>query len=164
MAAVEMQMHGLDELYAKLEKLGDTKVTKRISRKAARQAMNIVRNAAREKAKALDDPGTNNKIWKQIVVQAGKSRNKNEIVMRVGVKGGARVPYTNNAQNRRLGRVGKTYKTDGHHFYWRFLEFGTAHMPAVPFMRPAFAQNVQAATDKFAQFFMSELDKELDKL
>lgn len=159
-----MQMHGLDELQEKLKKLGDVKVTKRISRKAARKAMAIVRDAARQKAKSFDDPSTNNKIWKQIVVQSGKSRNRDEVVMRVGVKGGARVPYTNNAQNRRLGRAGKTYKTEGHHFYWRFLEFGTAYIPAVPFMRPAFNQNYQAVEVEFAQVFMAELDKELAKL
>lgn len=164
MLEAEMRINGLSSLEAKYKLLKDVKTGKRISRKAARKAMNIVRNAAREKAKTLDDPSTNNKIWKQIVVQSGKSRNKDEIVMRVGVKGGARVSYTNNAQNRSLGRAGKTYKTDGHHFYWRFLEFGTAYIPAVPFMRPALSQNIQAATDKFAQVFMSELDKELDKL
>ena len=33
--------------------------------------------------------------------------------MRVGVRGGARIPYTNNAQNRRSGRVGKRIKQMG---------------------------------------------------
>lgn len=53
--------------------------------------------------------------------------------MRVGVRGGARIPYTNNAQNRRSGRVGKTYQADGRVFYWRFLELGTSRQPATPF-------------------------------
>lgn len=163
MSAAEMRITGLKSLEAKYALLKDAKAAKRISRKSARKAMAIVRDAARQKAKSFDDPSTNNKIWKQIVVQSGKSRNRDEIVMRVGVKGGARVPYTNNAQNRRLGRAGKTYKTEGHHFYWRFLEFGTAYIPAVPFMRPAFNQNYQAVEVEFSKVFMAELNKELAK-
>ncbi len=50
------------------------------------------------------------------MVQNGRSRNKNTLVMRVGVRGGARIPYTNNAQNRRAGRVGQTYQADGRVF------------------------------------------------
>ena len=53
--------------------------------------------------------------------------------MRVGVRGGAQVPYTNNAHNRRSGRVGKTYQADGRVYYWRFLELGTSRQPATPF-------------------------------
>ena len=48
-------------------------------------------------------------------------------------RGGARIPYTNNAQNRRAGRVGQTYQADGRVFYWRFLELGTSKQPATPF-------------------------------
>ncbi|WP_192957017.1 HK97-gp10 family putative phage morphogenesis protein, partial [Acinetobacter baumannii] len=89
--------------------------------------------------------------------QNGRSRNKNTLVMRVGVRGGARIPYTNNAQNRRSGRVGKTYQTDGRVFYWRFLELGTSRQPATPFLRPALYENIEQITDKFVQVFNFEL-------
>jgi len=137
--------------------IGNDKTVKRIARKAMRQAMNIARAAARQKAKRLDDPTTPEKIWKEIVVQNGRSRNKNTLVMRVGVRGGARIPYTNNAQNRRAGRVGQTYQTDGRVFYWRFLELGTSRQPATPFLRPALYENIEQITDKFVQVFNFEL-------
>ncbi|MCJ9291679.1 HK97-gp10 family putative phage morphogenesis protein, partial [Acinetobacter baumannii] len=124
---------------------------------AMRQAMNIARDEARQKVKRLDDPTTPEKIWKEIVVQNGRSGNKNTLVMRVGVRGGARIPYTNNAQNRRSGRVGKTYQTDGRVFYWRFLELGTSRQPATPFLRPALYENIEQITDKFVQVFNFEL-------
>ncbi|MCA4370765.1 HK97 gp10 family phage protein [Acinetobacter baumannii] len=151
------QIHGLEPALRKMQAIGNDKTVKRIVRKAMRQAMNIARDEARQKVKRLDDPTTPEKIWKEIVVQNGRSRNKNTLVMRVGVRGGARIPYTNNAQNRRSGRVGKTYQTDGRVFYWRFLELGTSRQPATPFLRPALYENIEQITDKFVQVFNFEL-------
>ena len=161
MSSVQFKIDGLDSISDKLQKLGSQKVAKRIARKAARQAMNIVRDAARQNAKALDDPITPNKIFKEIVTQGGKTRDKNAISMRVGVRGGAKVPYTNNSANRRSGKAGKSYITDGRVFYFRFLEFGTSRQPATPFLRPALANNIQQVTSKFTEVFSIELDKEL---
>ncbi|MCY6988448.1 HK97 gp10 family phage protein [Acinetobacter baumannii] len=152
------QIHGLDDALRKMRAIGNEKTVKRIARKAMRQAMNIVRDEARQKVKRLDDLTTPEKIWKEVVVQNGRSRNKNALVMRVGVRGGARIPYTNNAQNRRAGRVGKTYQSDGRVFYWRFLELGTSRQPATPFLRPALYENIEQVTDKFVQVFKFELD------
>ncbi|MDC5618905.1 HK97 gp10 family phage protein [Acinetobacter baumannii] len=151
------QIHGLEPALRKMQAIGNEKTVKRIARKAVRQAMNIARDAARQKVKRLDDPTTPEKIWKEIVVQNGRSRNKNTLVMRVGVRGGARIPYTNNAQNRRAGRVGQTYQADGRVFYWRFLELGTSRQPATPFLRPALYENIEQITDKFVQVFNFEL-------
>ncbi|WP_033841906.1 HK97-gp10 family putative phage morphogenesis protein [Acinetobacter baumannii] len=151
------QIHGLEPALRKMQAIGNEKTVKRIARKAMRQAMNIARDEARQKVKRLDDPTTPEKICKEIVVQNGRSRNKNTLVMRVGVRGGARIPYTNNAQNRRSGRVGKTYQTDGRVFYWRFLELGTSRQPATPFLRPALYENIEQITDKFVQVFNFEL-------
>ncbi|EPQ0106643.1 HK97-gp10 family putative phage morphogenesis protein [Acinetobacter baumannii] len=151
------QIHGLEPALRRMRAIGNEKTVKRIARKAMRQAMNIARDEARQKVKRLDDPTTPEKIWKEIVVQNGRSRNKNTLVMRVGVRGGARIPYTNNAQNRRAGRVGKTYQADGRVFYWRFLELGTSRQPATPFLRPALYENIEQITDKFVQVFNFEL-------
>lgn len=150
-------IHGLEPALRKMRAIGNEKTVKRIARKAMRQAMNIVRDEARQNVKRLDDPTTPEKIWKEIVVQNGRSRNKNTLVMRVGVRGGAQIPYTNNAQNRRAGRVGKTYQSDGRVFYWRFLELGTSKQPATPFLRPALYENIEQVTDKFVQVFNFEL-------
>lgn len=151
------QIHGLEPALRRMRAIGNDKTVKRIARKAMRQAMNIARDEARQKVKRLDDPTTPEKIWKEIVVQNDRSGNKNTLVMRVGVRGGARIPYTNNAQNRRAGRVGQTYQADGRVFYWRFLELGTSKQPATPFLRPALYENIEQITDKFVQVFNFEL-------
>lgn len=44
--------------------------------------------------------------------------------------------------------------------YWHFLENGTSKMAAVPYLRPAFDENVNLAVEKFAD----KLKKNIDKL
>lgn len=148
--SVEVQIHGIDELNRKLKLLASSKAAKRIARKAARQAMNIVRDAARVNAKGIDDPETVEKIWKNIAVSGGKTRNQNEIVMRVGVRGGA------SFSNKNPPKV-----SGGDTRHWRWIEYGSAHNVAVPFMRPALNNNIQEVTNKFSSVFDAELDKEL---
>ena len=95
---VELNIEGLDELNRKLQQLVNPRKAKSIARKAARQAMNIARDAARINAKAIDDPKTREKIHKNIVTQGGKSRNANEVVLRVGVRGGAAMNKNSNRE------------------------------------------------------------------
>lgn len=150
--SVEFEIHGLEQLQSKLERLRNKKRVKNIARKAARQAMNIVRDAARNNAKAVDDPKSKDKIWKNIAVQAAKSRNPNEIKIRVGVKGGA------SFSNREVPKL-----SGGDTRHWRWLEFGSSNNIAKPFMRPALSNNLQAVTNKFVEVFNVELDKEIDR-
>lgn len=143
-------MTGMEQFKQKIDRLRNTKKAKSIARKAARQAMNIVRDSARVNARAIDDPETAEKIFKNISVAAGRSRDPNVIVMRVGVRGGA--SFSNKNPPKLSG---------GDTRHWRWVEFGSANNIAVPFMRPALARNIQQVTDKFAQVFNTEIDKEL---
>lgn len=153
MAGVEVEITGLDDVVNRLQRLANPRKTKSIARKAARQAMNIVRDAARNNAKAIDDRETSEKIFKNIKVSAGKTRNPNEIVMRVGVDGGASFSNPNPKPT-----------SGGDTRHWRWIEYGKSGVPAVPFMRPALANNIQQVTNKFAEVFDAELDKELANL
>lgn len=123
-------------------------------RKAARQAMNIVRDDAKARALSLDDPETAEKIWKNIVTQESgrQSRREGGVVMKVGIRGGA---SSNQYSKDASGNPG------GDTRHWRYLEFGTQHNPPVPFMRPAFSTNVNAVIDRFAQVFGQEIDAAL---
>ena len=155
--SVEFNIEGLDEVQEKLKRLANPRLIKNAARRSARKAMAIVRDAARANAKAIDDPKTAEKIWKNITIATGKTRNSNEVVMRVGVRGGA-------AQNANTDRAALSKLSGGITTYWRYLEFGSAKMPATPFMRPALQSNIQAVTNSFAQNFNTEIDKELAKL
>lgn len=123
-------------------------------RKAARQAMNIVRDDAKARARALDDPETAEKVWKNIVTQesARQGRREGGVVMKVGVRGGA---SSNQHSQDASGNPG------GDTRHWRYLEFGTQHNPPAPFMRPAFSTNVNAVTERFVQVFVQEIDAAL---
>lgn len=123
-------------------------------RKAARQAMNIVRDDAKDRARGLDDPETAEKVWKNIITQesARQGRREGGVVMKVGVRGGA---SSNQHSQDASGNPG------GDTRHWRYLEFGTKHNPPAPFMRPAFSTNVNAVTERFVQVFGQEIDAAL---
>ena len=151
--SVEFNIEGLDEVQEKLKRLANPRLMKNAARRSVRKAMVIVRDAARANAKGLDDPETAEKIWKNIAIAAGKTRNPNEVVMRVGVRGGASFSNKNPP---------KTPGGDTRH--WRFIEFPSVNNPGTPFMRPALQNNIQSVTNSFAENFNKEIDKELAKL
>jgi HK97 gp10 family phage protein len=146
----DFKLKGLEDLDRKLKQLSNPRKVKNIARKALRQGANVVRDAARQNAKDVDDPETADKIWKNIAVQGGKSRNSSDVVMRIGVRGGASFSNPNPP---------KTPGGDTRH--WRWIELGASHFPPVPFMRPALNTNTQPVTNRFIQVFNTELDKEL---
>ena len=145
------EITGLDEVIEKMRLLGKPRKVKNAATRSARRAMNIVNKAAKANAKAFDDKGTGNKIWKNIVTKAGKTKGTNLVKMKVGVKGGAKQ------------RVG-TGNSGGDTWYWRFQEFGTSRHAAQPFMRPALSNNKDAVEAEFKRSFSEELDKEIAKL
>lgn len=151
--SVEFNIEGLDEVQEKLKRLANPRLMKNAARRSMRRAMAIVRDAARSGAKNIDDPQTAEKIWKNIAIAAGKTRNPNEVIMRVGVRGGASFSNPNPP---------KTSGGDTRHFRW--VEFGSANNPPTPFLRPALQNNIQAVTNSFAENFNKEIDKELAKL
>ena len=150
---VEVNIEGLDRVQEKLKRLGNPRLMKNAARRSARKAMAIARDAARSAAKNIDDPQTSEKIWKNIAIAAGKTRNQNEVVMRVGVRGGASFSNPNPPNT-----------SGGDTRHWRWLEFGSVHNPPTPFLRPALQNNIQAVTNSFAENFNKEIDKELAKL
>ena len=151
--SVEFNIEGLDEVQEKLKRLGNPRLMKNAARRSMRKAMAIVRDAARSGAKSIDDPQTSEKIWKNIAIAAGKTRNPNEVIMRVGVRGGASFSNPNPPNT-----------SGGDTRHWRFIEFPGANNPGTPFMRPALQNNTQAVTNSFAENFNKEIDKELAKL
>jgi HK97 gp10 family phage protein len=111
-------------------------------RRSARRAMTVVRDAAKANARAIDDPNSPQQIWKQIAIAESSRQSKQVggVVMRVGVRGGAR-------------------KGMSDVWHWRLLEFGTQFMRARPFMRPALENNTQAVSDRL----VTELNRALDE-
>ena len=137
------------------------------ARFAGRKAANLIRDAAVENAQRIDDPDTREQISKNVSVRFANRefRRTGDVMFLVGILGGAR-QYSNTKENVRKRRVGQTYKTNGSSanpggdtWYWRFVELGTQHAPAQPFLRPALAQKTDAATTEFTSQLNGWLDR-----
>lgn len=161
------ELKGLDDIIDRLSRFAP-KLQKKALRTAVRKGANVIRDAAIAGAERIDDPFTQEAIYKNVQVQYSSrgSKRSGGVMMRVGVRGGAR-QYTDTVKNRRAGRVGKTYKTlgdksnpGGDTWYWRFLEFGTSRSRARPFLRPAFNRN----RDKALTIIATDLDREITRL
>lgn len=139
----EFKIEGLDAVLAKMRGLAP-KLLKKGLRSAGTKAMRIVRDDARRVARTFDDPESGSNIAKNIITRydARGSKREGGAVTKVGVAGGARP---------RPGR-----EDTGH---WRLIEFGTEHMPARPFMRPALANNIEHVTTVYVQALDAEIDK-----
>ncbi|OTG85821.1 hypothetical protein B9T31_09500 [Acinetobacter sp. ANC 4558] len=156
MAAKQLNIEGLDDFNKKIAELTDIKKVRSKGMSAARKAMKIVELSAKIGAAYIDDPATREDIEKNIVTRAGKTRNMATIRMRVGVLGGAAV-------NSKSNRAKLAALPGGETVYWRYIEFGTSKVQAVPFMRPALEQNVEKVTDVFAQTFMKSIELAIAK-
>lgn len=152
------QIQGLDAVLGRLAQLQGKEMKKAVTA-SLRKGANLVKKDAASRAQAFDDPSTPAQIFKEIVVRTGKVSNREDVRLRVGVKGGAK-NFKDTKQNRRMGRVGKAYEGGGNVYWWRFLEFGTSKMAARPFMRPALAEN----TNKVIALFRDNLGPAIDKV
>lgn len=159
MATQSVKMEGVEALSKRLEGL-KYDVSKKGGRFALRKAAQVVRDQARINAARVDDPRTWNSIPKNIVERWNNRLNKQtgNLGFRVGVLGGAR-DYSAYGEIKGLDRS----NPGGDTFYWRFVEFGTEHSPAKPFMQPAIEQASQKATDTFIVQFGNALDRALKK-
>jgi len=171
MTEATVKVTGMEGIERKFQALKDPKLVKKLARKAGRKAMKVVADAARNNALAIDDSETSSMIYKNIVVQSGKIRNKNAIKIRVGVKGGGEFWRINKHILRKSKFTGKTVLLPNPHHttetndtrYWWLVELGTKKTPAQPFMRLAFFNNLQKVTDIFCAEFNKEIDTELSK-
>lgn len=147
--AVEFSITGLEELLGKLDEVSfDMK--RKGGRFALRRAAQVIRDAAKEGAKRLDDPETAEDIAANVVERWNGRlfKSTGNLGFRVGVLGGAGGSKTS---EQLAGLPGKDTR------HWRYLEFGSENNRATPFMRPALEQNISAATDTFVR----EYDKAL---
>lgn len=152
----DVDVKGLAEIERKL-KLLPQRLGQNAMRRALRKGANVIRDAAKRNAKGIDDPRTREQIAKNIAVASGgakRERAAGGVMMRVGVRGGARP----------LKKGTQTGLPGGNTTHWRFVEFGTSEARAQPFMRPAAASSAGAAYQAVVAAAPAEIDKELRKL
>ncbi len=128
---MKVEIKGLREIVKTFGKVPDS-----VKRRALRQGLaaggEVYRVGAIQNAMGIDDPNTKAAIWKNIrnVYGVKRSRMSKNIVQMVTVR---------------------NTKRGGDTFYWRFVEFGTSHSRAQPFMRPAFESLSTLATREVAE-------------
>lgn len=163
---VDMKLTGLDSLLSKMSAVKEVTRNK-AGRAALRKAAVVLRDRARKNAERLDDTATKEAIYKNVTVSWSNKTFKRtgNLAFRVGVMGGAR-QYANTKANVRKGKAGKTYKTlgdkgnpGGDTWYWRFLEFGTQHSAAKPFLRPI----MNGVDTEVIDVFVTEFEKAIDR-
>lgn len=156
-----VHVDGLSNLLARLVILSDITTDKDARkpvsaalRKAAQKVQKDAQTIVRKKTHTLEN---------NIIVAKQRKPKSGEIEMDVTVRYKAKA-YKENARNRRTGKIGSTYKDYGPLFYGAFLEFGTAKMPAYPFMGPAWDRNKDALPDIFKSALSDAIDKAVAKL
>lgn len=162
MAGNRVNIEGLGPLLQRLEALPREIAGKNGGpvRRALGRAARLVRDEVRANA-----PKRTGRLEANVIAARVRDDRPPGVAERfvVSVRG-RRARYGDTRENRRAGRVGKTYQRDGEAFYWKFLEFGTAKMPARPFIQPSFAARAQDALDEFTRALGADLDKIVRKL
>ena len=152
----EVYVSGLKELNVRLQALADTVGGK----KAAQPVVHALRKAAKilqadAIARVHKKSGT---LAANIITTRKRNRQPGLETVNVTIRAKAK-RYKDNTRNQRAGRSGGKYKDYGPLFYARFLEFGTSHQPAYPFLRPAFEAHKTELPEVVAADLRDGLDK-----
>ena len=157
---VFVKLTGWEELIAKLRSIAP-ELRKRVMRNALAAGARLVRDDARRRAPVLVNAAkvpyrTPGLVRSRIVVRTSKeARRRGDLGVFVNVKPAKGAKYKTSTsrilglkvRTRTLVRAGdRGAKSKVDPFYWRFLEFGTKHMAARPFLQPA-AERLPAAFD-----------------
>lgn len=153
--AVQIAVTGLRELEAQLLAIGQEygpKAAMSPVRRALGKAGKVVQASAQQKVHVKS--GT---LKENIIVTTYRKPPEGQIGVKVTVRAKAK-GYKSNSRNVRSGRIGLSYNFYGPLFYGSFLEFGTSHQPAYPYMRPAFEEN----KNTLPELIKTELAKAID--
>lgn len=134
------KLKGLDSVLKQLESLG-TKIGAKTLASGARQAFKPVLAAARALA-----PRDSGELVAAIRLTVIKTRNDDRVVV-VGLRIGGTKAAKGVPPARR----------------WHFVEFGTAHMQAHPFLRPAFDANAELVLSILRIEVQKAIDLEIAK-
>lgn len=149
MIDISLDFSGLEAISRDLELLSRAENNK-VLRDATRAGAEVLKDEVVERA-----PERTGKLKKNVVVVTQKSRRRGEISSGVHIRG----------VNPRTGNSDNTMKANNprNAFYWRFVELGTANMPAHPFVRPAYdAREEEAASVAIARMNQA-IDEVLSK-
>lgn len=165
---VRTAFRGLAELRRSMEEL-PRRVDKKILNDGLLVAARVVRDEARDLAPELssDDPRWSRGALKR-AIRAARIRPREfaaEAIVSVRKLSGRATSRFKQKQRERARAGKKARRIDPRDaYYWFFVEFGTARMPARPFLRPAFERRKVEAVDAAIKFYRQRVQLELAKL
>lgn len=129
-----IEIKGLDELESQLKYL-PVHVRKKLAREALKAGAGVIKTQAE-----LNAPFKTGALMRSIEIQPGRRNRPNTISYIIG--------------------TGKAW-FQGDQFYAAFIEFGTSHQPAKPFLRPAFDSQKDRALALIVDVLKRGIDKKL---
>lgn len=143
-------INGINELSKRLKAVSED-ILIPASRAAGKAGMKVVRDNVVARAQQIDNPATPNDISQHIGIRTGYNREAKTMTVRVGVMG--------EEGSRSSARYRRGDKPKGLVTYWRFVEMGTSHSRARPFLRPALMHNATQVLDGV----IAEMTRQLDR-
>jgi HK97 gp10 family phage protein len=141
-----MNLTGFKELADKLKELPKN-VAKNGLRAAVSAGAAVVRNEARNLA-----PVDTGEMKRDIQMKRERDqRGTTDLVASYSV-------FVRSGKKSRI--AGRARNIDKDSFYWRYVEMGTAKMPAQPFMRPAFDTKREEAVDRIGEKLNERIQQE----
>jgi len=146
---INLDFSGLNDIARDLELLSKAENNK-VLRDATRAGAEVLKEEVIARA-----PERTGKLKKNVVVVTQRSRKRGEISSGVHIRG----------VNLRTGNSDNTMKASNarNAFYWRFVELGTANMPAHPFVRPAYDTREEEAASVAIARMNQAIDEVLSK-
>lgn len=145
---VSFSLTGIDTLLGKLDVIS-ADMKRKGGRSALRRAAAIIVNKAKANAGRIDDPVTGRSIADNIALRWNGRlfKRTGDLGFRIGVMYGAVLKDNPDKE--------KNAPTP----HWRLIEFGTEHMAAQPFMRPA----AESSVNEVLVTFVVEYEKAIDR-
>lgn len=155
MATSQFQIKGLPELSKRLESIKYDAQYKG-GRFALRKAAQVIRDAAKNNARQVDDSATGRSIAENVAERwNGRLYKKTgNLGFRVGILKGAKLPPKGEKPDLAAGAATP---------HWRLLEFGTEKMAARPFFARAATENIDRVTSVFVTEFNKAIDRAIKK-
>lgn len=152
MASNVTQLQGVDELMTAIKAVTE-ETQRKTGRAALRKAANVLRLKAIASARRFDDPETTEDVSKNIAINWNNKTFKRtgNLHFSVGVQGGAK-----KGGKAKKGKGGDTW-------YFRFVEFGTQHSAAQPFLRPAMESGQAQASQAFVDEYKKGIDRAIKR-
>lgn len=153
---IDATVVGLDDLQAGLsEEVGA--LADRVQRRGLRLGTYAGAVVARDAIRAAA-PKKTGELSMDLVAASVATSGDTLAASGVKVKAGKR-KYANTKANRRKGIAGKPYEGASPSYYWRFVEQGSSHARAHPFVRPAFDASVGVMGDAIGRRIAKFLDE-----